>query len=100
MSMLEAYTAGIAYDGIHSFPAEMRREIYQALGKVTVDGESLTYELNINVNVVQLTREVESYAAKVEEYRGRLRCTSKADREGKEIEPEVSGLGRPRHPRS
>jgi site-specific DNA recombinase len=84
-AMLEAYTAGIAYDGIYSFPAEMRHEIYQALGlKVTVDEDSLTYELDINANVVRLTREVESYAAEVEAYRGKLRCTSRADGEERE----------------
>ncbi|MBA3473532.1 MAG: hypothetical protein H0T57_09960 [Rubrobacter sp.] len=84
-AMLDAYTSGIMYDGIHSFPAEMKHEIYQTLGlKVTVPIEGpLGYELNISANVVRLTREVESYAAEVEEYRGKL-CTSKADGEERE----------------
>ncbi len=83
--MLDAYACGILYDGIQYFSPELRHEVYSALGlKVTVDKESLTYELNINANVVRLTRELENYAAEVEEYRGKLRCTSKADGEERE----------------
>jgi site-specific DNA recombinase len=78
-AMLEAYTAGIAYDGIHSFPAEMRREIYDALQlKVTVSPYGTPrYQGLANAQVIRLTRGVEEYGHEVEQYREKLRVGGK-----------------------
>jgi site-specific DNA recombinase len=74
-AMLEAYTAGIAYDGIHSFPAEMRREVYEALRlKVTVAKDGTPRMQGVaDAQVIRLTRAVEDYGHEVEQYREKLR---------------------------
>jgi Recombinase zinc beta ribbon domain len=66
-AMLEAYTAGITYDGIRYFSPEMRREIYEALRlKVTVakDGTPRTQGI-ADAQVIRLTRSVEDYGQEV-----------------------------------
>jgi hypothetical protein len=67
--MPEAYTLGIAYDGIHNFPAEMRREIYDALQlKVTVSPNGMPrYQGFANAQIIRLTRAVEEYGHEVEQ---------------------------------
>jgi len=74
-ALQEAYTAGIAYDVIHSFPADMRREIYDALQlKVTVSPNGTPrYQGFANAQVLRLTRAVEEYGHEVEQYREKLR---------------------------
>jgi hypothetical protein len=77
-AMLEAYAAGIEYDGISYFSPEMRREIYEALRlRITVGSDGTAHiQGNADANVIRLTRGVEDYAAEVEEYRGKLRVSS------------------------
>ena len=78
-AMLQAYAAGITYDGIHSFPAEMRREIYDALQlKVTVSPDGTPrYQGIADAQVIRLTRAVEEYGHEVEQYREKLRVRGK-----------------------
>jgi hypothetical protein len=73
-AMLEAYTAGILYDGIRYFSPKMRREIYEALRlKVTVSADGRPRIQGIaDAKVVRLTRGVEEYGQEVEQYRQKL----------------------------
>ncbi len=83
--MLKAFVAGIFYDGIEVFNPEMRHEIYVALGlRVSahrVEGQKrggrVEVDYDVGANVVRITREVEDYAAEIEEYRGKLRASRK-----------------------
>jgi hypothetical protein len=74
-AMLEAYTARLAYNGTHSFPPEIRREIYEALRlkvRVAKDGTPRIQGV-ADAQVIELTRAVEDYGYEVEHYREKLR---------------------------
>jgi hypothetical protein len=78
-AMLEAYTAGIAYDGIRYSTPKMRREIYEALRlKVTVSKEgTLRIQGIADAQVIKLTHGVEDYGQEVERYRQKLTLSNR-----------------------
>ena len=72
---MEAFAAGVFYDGLDAFNPEMRSAIYHAPGmRITVGSNgTMMVDYTADPTVVRLTREVEGYAQEVEQYRGKLK---------------------------
>lgn len=77
--LLEAYSQGLLYDGLHSFSPEMRREIYDALQLNVIVGQDGKPRVKgiADVQVIRLTRAVEEYGQEVEQYRGLLTSSNR-----------------------
>ena len=73
--VLQAYSQGILYDGLHSFTPEMRRESYDALNLKIVAGGSLEkplIELDPNARAIRLARGAQEWGEEAVEYKGKL----------------------------